>query len=66
MSGYSTGTTHGSPYLYDRAVPIVFWGAGVAPGRSEEPAFTVDIAPTLARRLGVAAPADLDGRALFE
>jgi hypothetical protein len=66
VSPYGTGTTHGSPYAYDRDVPLVFWGAGVAPARVDEPAFTVDLAPTLAHRLGVPAPAELDGRVLFE
>ena len=40
---------HGSPYLYDRSVPLVFMGPGIAPGRSGEPTRTVDLAPTLAR-----------------
>ncbi|MBW2416717.1 MAG: alkaline phosphatase family protein [Deltaproteobacteria bacterium] len=64
ISGGSEGTTHGSPYLYDRAVPIVFWGPGfergVVPGRAR----TIDIAPTLARALGIAIPDGLDGTPL--
>ena len=59
------GTTHGSPYLYDRAVPIVFRGPGVPAGRIAGPAATVDIAPTLARLLGLEPPAGLDGRDLL-
>jgi predicted AlkP superfamily pyrophosphatase or phosphodiesterase len=55
---------HGSPYLYDRSVPIIFMGPGVAPGTTDEPARTVDVAPTLARLAGIAVPADLDGRPL--
>ncbi len=66
LSPFDHGTTHGTPYLYDRAVPIVFWGPGVPPGRVSGPAATVDIAPTLAKRLGVSVPADLDGQALFD
>jgi predicted AlkP superfamily pyrophosphatase or phosphodiesterase len=61
VTDYPAGTSHGSPYLYDRAVPIVFWGTGVAPGVARDPARTVDIAPTLAHHLGIDAPADLDG-----
>jgi predicted AlkP superfamily pyrophosphatase or phosphodiesterase len=56
---------HGSPYLYDRSVPLVFMGPGIAPGRSEESARTVDLAPTLARLAGIPAPSGLDGRALL-
>jgi predicted AlkP superfamily pyrophosphatase or phosphodiesterase len=55
---------HGSPYLYDRRVPLLFLGPGVRPGRSRAAARTVDVAPTLARLGGVPAPAELDGKAL--
>ncbi|CAN5515719.1 alkaline phosphatase PhoY [soil metagenome] len=45
--------THGSPYHYDRRVPIVFWRKGMAgfehPGGVE----TVDIVPTLAAQIGL-------------
>jgi predicted AlkP superfamily pyrophosphatase or phosphodiesterase len=66
VSGFPDGTTHGSPWLYDRAVPIVLFGAGVTPGSVDTPARTIDIAPTLARRVGVEPPADRDGRDLLE
>ncbi|HUF76031.1 MAG TPA: alkaline phosphatase family protein [Longimicrobiales bacterium] len=56
--------THGSPYYYDRHVPLIFLGAGIAPGVSDERVATVDAAPTLAGLAGVAAPGDLDGRSL--
>ncbi|MCS7082762.1 MAG: alkaline phosphatase family protein [Bacteroidetes bacterium] len=59
-----TGTTHGSPYRYDTHVPIVFWGAGVRPGRVAEPVYTVDIAPTVARLLGIPYPDTVSGRPL--
>jgi predicted AlkP superfamily pyrophosphatase or phosphodiesterase len=58
------GTSHGSPYLYDRAVPLLLHGPGVAPGHISGPAGPVDIAPTLARLIGLAVPPDLDGRDL--
>jgi hypothetical protein len=61
ISGYAAGTTHGTPYLYDRAVPIVFYGAGVEPGRVAGRARTIDIAPTIAEHLGIPTPPDLDG-----
>jgi len=56
-----TGTSHGSPWPYDREVPLAFLGPGFSPGAAGA-ARTVDIAPTLARRIGVPAPADVDGR----
>jgi predicted AlkP superfamily pyrophosphatase or phosphodiesterase len=61
-----TGTAHGSPYLYDRMVPIVFWGDNVAPERIERVVRTVDIAPTLAAKLSLEAPKNLDGVPLKE
>lgn len=64
VSRVPAGTSHGSPYLYDRHVPVIFLGPGVTPGRSAERIRTVDVAPTLARLAGVPSPADLDGRAL--
>jgi predicted AlkP superfamily pyrophosphatase or phosphodiesterase len=59
-------TTHGSPYYYDRHVPLIFLGAGVSPGVSTERVATVDVAPTLAALAGITAPTDLDGRSLEE
>jgi predicted AlkP superfamily pyrophosphatase or phosphodiesterase len=66
ISRYVEGTTHGTPYAYDRRVPLLFWGSGVEAGSVAGRAATIDIAPTLARRLGIAPPADLDGRSLFD
>ncbi|MEE2673150.1 MAG: alkaline phosphatase family protein [Myxococcota bacterium] len=59
------GTSHGSPYGYDRNVPIVFFGSGIAAGSTPGPAATVDIAPTLAARIGLVPPSGLDGRNLL-
>jgi predicted AlkP superfamily pyrophosphatase or phosphodiesterase len=57
--------THGSPYYYDRSVPLFFIGAGVRPGDSSVPVGTVDVAPTLAALGRIRTPADLDGRSLM-
>ena len=57
--------THGSPYDYDRRVPILFWRKGMA--RFEHPAGieTVDIAPTLARQIGLTLTGPkMDGKCL--
>jgi predicted AlkP superfamily pyrophosphatase or phosphodiesterase len=58
------GTTHGTPYEYDRGIPLVFYGPWIEPGRVDSLARTIDIAPSLARMLGVQVPADLDGAVL--
>jgi len=65
IAPFDRGTSHGTPYLYDRAVPILFYGGGVEPGAVSDPARTIDIAPTLARRLEIAPPSNLDGAPLF-
>lgn len=56
---------HGSPYLFDRSVPLVFMGPGIRPGSSSDDARTVDVAPTLAHLAGVPVPGGLDGRVLL-
>lgn len=56
------GSTHGSPYYYDRHVPLIFMGPSIQPGSDEARISTVDIAPTLARWAGARTPRDLDGR----
>jgi arylsulfatase A-like enzyme len=57
--------THGSPWDYDRRVPIAFWRKGMTPSGHEEPVETADIMPTLAAMIGLplAAPA-IDGHCL--
>jgi predicted AlkP superfamily pyrophosphatase or phosphodiesterase len=48
---------HGSPWSYDRRVPILFWRSGGRPFEQSLPVETVDIAPTLAALVGLAPPA---------
>lgn len=56
-------SVHGSPYDYDRRVPMAFIGGCVAAGASRAEIRTVDLAPTLARLMGFSAPNASDGRA---
>ncbi|MFN0177513.1 MAG: alkaline phosphatase family protein [Gemmatimonadales bacterium] len=58
---YPIVATHGSPHDYDSRVPLVFVGSPFKPGRYPAPVRTVDIAPTLARILGIAPTERLDG-----
>ena len=58
-------STHGSPWDYDRRVPILFWRDGLAHEEMPQPVETVDIAPTLAALVGLKEPAGTwDGRCL--
>lgn len=54
---------HGSPWDYDRQVPILFWWNGAPEETLSAPAETVDIAPTLAAIIGVNRP-PVDGHCL--
>ncbi len=54
---------HGSPYDDDARVPVVFYGPWFKGGHYPERALVADIAPTLARVLGVPPTERLDGRA---
>ena len=58
------GTSHGSAYLYDRHVPLIFFGQGVAQSTSALESHSLDIAPTLGMHLGLKMPSNLDGQAL--
>ncbi|MDQ2894014.1 MAG: alkaline phosphatase family protein [Pseudomonadota bacterium] len=55
--------THGSPWDYDRRVPILFWRKDMAGFEQPLSVETVDIAPTLAATIGLAVHG-LDGRCL--
>ena len=62
----ANGTSHGTPYWYDRHVPLIFFGKGIDAGVSDAPAYTTDIAPTLAYLAGIATtPDDLHGRVIY-
>ncbi len=58
-------TTHGSPYPYDTNVPLLIYGpAWVRAGRIDARVEMADVAPTLARLLGIPDPSSSEGRAL--
>ena len=54
---------HGTPFEFDRRVPIIFWWPGAKPEERFLPIRTIDIAPTLAHVIGVAAP-PVEGRCI--
>jgi predicted AlkP superfamily pyrophosphatase or phosphodiesterase len=56
---------HGSPWSYDRRVPILFYWPGIKGFEEVLPVETVDILPTLAVLIGLTVDsAEIDGRAL--
>ena len=46
--------THGSPWDYDRRVPIMFWRRGMAAANRDDHIETIDIMPTLAATIRIA------------
>jgi hypothetical protein len=57
--------THGSPWDYDRRVPILFWRPGFRGATVTAPADTVDIMPTLAALIELPlAAGSVDGHCL--
>ena len=58
-------STHGSPWDYDRRVPILFWRKGMTPFEQSLAVETADILPTLAALIGLPLTAgSIDGRCL--
>ena len=60
------GTSHFSPYAYDRHVPVLFMGSGIKAGRYDAAIQPNDIAPTLATMLDIQTPSGSSGRVLVE
>ena len=58
-------STHGSPWDYDRRVPILFWRPGMTAADRNEPIETIDIMPTLSAMIGLRiVSASIDGKCL--
>jgi hypothetical protein len=66
FDGLVVAATHGSPWRYDRFVPVVFAGNGIKAKSVSRPVTPYDIAVTLANRLGVTAPSGAIGEPLVE
>ncbi len=60
-----TGSTHGSSFMYDTHVPMLFYGKGVKSGSSSRRSEIVDIAPTIAVMLGISFPSGTTGEPLY-
>jgi predicted AlkP superfamily pyrophosphatase or phosphodiesterase len=60
----SSGTSHFSPWAYDRHVPMLLMGPGIKPGRYDANVEVNDIAPTLATLLDIQTPSGSSGRVL--
>ncbi len=63
---HKTGSTHGSPQIYDTHVPLLFYGAGIKKGNTLKRTEISDIAPTIASMLGIAFPNGTTGSPIVE
>jgi arylsulfatase A-like enzyme len=66
MQASGSGTTHFSPYSYDRHVPLAFYGSAFLPGTYRERVEPVDLAATLAALLNVNQPSASIGKVLTD
>ncbi|WP_300434273.1 alkaline phosphatase PafA [Christiangramia sp.] len=60
------GTTHGSGFLYDTHVPLIFFGKGIKKGSTFEHSVIPDIAPTISALLGISFPDASTGQPLIQ
>lgn len=60
------GVSYGSLYDYDVRVPLFLYGPPFRAGAYQQPIESIDVAPTLARAMGVPMPSSCMGRALGE
>ncbi len=66
VSMRKTGTTHGTPYLYDSWVPLIFYGVNNAKVvNTNQKTSTIDIAPTILGILDIQED-EMDGKDLFK
>jgi predicted AlkP superfamily pyrophosphatase or phosphodiesterase len=62
----STGSTHGSPQIYDTHSPLLFYGKGIKPGSTVKRTEIPDIAPTISSLLGISFPNGTTGKPITE
>lgn len=66
VSYSKTGSTHGSPQIYDTHTPLLFYGKGIRQGSTARRTEIPDIAPTISALLGIAFPNGTTGSPINE
>ena len=66
ISYSNTGSSHGSPQIYDTHTPLLFFGKGIKRGSTVQRTEIPDIAPTISALLGIAFPSGTTGRPIEE
>jgi predicted AlkP superfamily pyrophosphatase or phosphodiesterase len=62
----STGTTHGMWNPYDAHIPLIWYGWGIKPGKTNREVYMTDIAPTVAALLHIQMPSGCIGKVITE
>ncbi len=65
IDGGSVGTTHGLWNPYDSHIPLVWYGWGIKPGKSNQEVYMTDIAATLAALLKIQMPSGCIGKPIL-
>ena len=60
-----TGSTHGSGFLYDTHVPLIFYGKGIQNGGTSQKTTIDQIAPTISTLLGISFPNGATGSPIY-
>ncbi|QDH78209.1 alkaline phosphatase family protein [Echinicola soli] len=66
LTNSSRGTTHGTGYIYDTHVPVLFYGWQIKPGFSTRYCTITDIAPTVSMLLDIRIPNGATGQPIQE
>ena len=67
IEAYSqVGTTHGLWNPYDSHIPLLFYGWGIKPGKTNKETYMTDIAPTIAAMLHIQMPSGCVGHPIDE
>lgn len=65
IDGGATGTTHGLWNPYDSHIPLLWYGWGIKPGKSNEEVYMTDIAATVAALLRIQMPSGSVGKPIL-
>jgi predicted AlkP superfamily pyrophosphatase or phosphodiesterase len=65
IDGGPTGTTHGLWNPYDSHIPLLWYGWGIKPGKSNKEVNMTDIAPTVAALLRIQMPSGCVGKPIL-
>jgi hypothetical protein len=66
FDGGNKGTTHGLWNPYDAHIPLLWFGWGVKPGKTNREVYMTDIAPTIAAMLRIQMPNGSVGKVITE